>query len=86
MFHATDLVANRIVSYSVMSVFVSVCLCVFLSAREHSQDISGTTRPIFTRLLCALTMSVAWSSSGEHAMCYVLLGPDLQNILRQSYD
>jgi len=37
-----------------------VCLCVCLSVR---QDISGTTRAIFTKFLCMLPMSVARSSS-----------------------
>ena len=40
---------------------MSVCLCVCLSVRE---DISGTTRAIFTKFLCVLPMSVARSSSG----------------------
>ena len=38
-----------------------VCLCVCLSFRE---DISATTRAIFTKFLCMLPMSVARSSSG----------------------
>jgi len=38
-----------------------VCLCVCLSVR---QDISGTPRAIFTKLLCMLPMSVARSSTG----------------------
>jgi len=42
-----------------MSVSVSVCVC--LSVRGH---IFGTTFPIFTNFLCALTMAVARSSSG----------------------
>jgi len=42
-------------------VCVCVCLCVCLSVRE---DISGTTRAIFTNFLCMLPMSVARSSSG----------------------
>ena len=37
------------------------CLSVCLSVRE---DISETTRAIFTNFLCVLLMSVAWSSSG----------------------
>jgi len=41
----------------VMSLFVSVCV----SVRE---DVSGTTRAIFTNSLCMLPMSVARSSSG----------------------
>jgi len=38
-----------------------VCLCVCLSFHKY---ISGTTRVIFTNLLCTLPMSVDWSSSG----------------------
>ena len=38
-----------------------VCLSVCLSVREV---ISGTTRTIFTKFLCVLPMSVAWSASG----------------------
>ena len=39
-----------------------VCLSVCLSVRE---DISGTTRAIFTTLLCMLLMTVAPSNSGR---------------------
>jgi len=42
------------------SVCLFVCLSVCLSVR---QDISGTTRAIFTKFLCVLPMSVARSSS-----------------------
>ena len=42
-----------------------VCLCVWLSVRE---DISGTTRAIFTKFLCMLPMFVARSSSGMVAI------------------
>jgi len=38
-----------------------VCLSVCLSVRE---DISGTTRAIFSNFLCVLLMSVARSSPG----------------------
>ena len=48
-------------------VCLSVCVC--LSVREH---ISGTTRPIFTKFLCMLPMSVARSYSGGVATRYVL--------------
>ena len=40
---------------------MSVCLSVCLFVHE---DISGTTRAIFTNFLCVLPMSVARSSSG----------------------
>ena len=50
---------------------VSVCLCVCFSVRDH---IFGTTRPIFTKLLCMLSLAVARSSSGGVAICYVLHG------------
>ena len=43
----------------------SVCL----SVREH---ISGTTRPIFTKFLCMLLLSVARPSSGGVAVRHVL--------------
>ena len=48
---------------------VSVCLSVCLSANDH---IFGTTRPIFTNLLCMLPMTVAWSFSGGVVIRYVL--------------
>jgi len=47
-----------------------LCVCVCLSVRE---DISGTTRAIFTNFLCMLPMAVARSYSGIIAICYVLL-------------
>jgi len=40
---------------------VCVCVCVYLSVRDH---IYRTTRPIFTKFLCVLPMAVARSSSG----------------------
>jgi len=40
----------------VMSVSVFLCLCVCLSVGDH---IFGTTRPIFTNILCMLPMAVA---------------------------
>jgi len=40
-----------------------VCLCVCLSVCE---DISGTTRAIFTKFLCMLPISVARSSYGKY--------------------
>jgi len=40
---------------------VCECVCVCLSVRA---DISGTIRTIFTKFLCMLPLSVAWSSSG----------------------
>ena len=43
------------------AVDVYVCLSVCLSVRE---DISGTTRAIFTKFLCMLPMSVPRSSFG----------------------
>jgi len=50
-------------------VTVSVCLCALLSVRDH---IFGTTRPIFTKLLCIVPMAVARSSSDAVAIRYVL--------------
>ena len=46
-----------------VSVCLSVCIdvCVCLSV---SDNIFGTTRPIFTNFLCMLAMAVARSSSG----------------------
>ena len=43
-------------------VLCRVCLSVFLSVHE---DISGTTRAVFTKFLWMLPMSVAWSFSGR---------------------
>jgi len=42
-----------------------VCLCVY-------EDISRTTRAMFTNFVCMLPMAVAWSSSGIVAICYLL--------------
>jgi len=42
---------------------------VCLSVCDH---IFGTTYPIFTKFLCILPMSMARSSSGGVAICYVL--------------
>jgi len=50
-----------------LSVCLSVCVC--LSVRD---DISGTTRPIFTTFLCMLPMAVARSSSDGVVIGYVL--------------
>jgi len=54
-----------------MTVFLclSVCLFVCLFVREH---ISGTTLSIFTIFLCILPISVARSSFGGVAICYIL--------------
>ena len=52
----------------VMTVYVCLSLCVWVSVREH---ISETTCPIFT-ILCMLPMAVARSSSGGVAIRYVL--------------
>ena len=49
---------------------VSVCVSVCLSVRDR---IFGTTRPIFTKFLCMLPMTVARSSSWGAVMCYVFL-------------
>ena len=40
----------------------SVCVCVYLSVREN---ISGTTRAIFTKFLCMLPMAVSRPSSSR---------------------
>ena len=50
----------------VLSVFVSVCL----SVRWHI--FSGTRRPKFHQIFCALTVAVAGSSSSGVAICCVL--------------
>ena len=47
-----------------------VCVCVCLSVCE---DISGTTRTMFTKFLCMLHMAVAQSFSSVVAIHYVLL-------------
>ena len=49
--------------------YVCVCVCVCLSVHE---DISETTRAIFTNYLCMLPMAVARSFSGVVAIRYVL--------------
>jgi len=41
-----------------------VCLCVSLFCLSVREDISGTTRAIFTKFLCMLPMSVARFFSG----------------------
>jgi len=51
----------------VMIVSVTVCLCV--SVREY---ISGTTSPIFNKIVCMLPMAVARPSFGGVAICYVI--------------
>ena len=45
----------------VMSTSVFVCVCVCLSVHEN---ISWTTRTVFTEFLCMLPIAVAWFSSG----------------------
>jgi len=40
-----------------------VCLCVCLQGLSVREDISGTTRAIFTKFFCMLPVSVARSSS-----------------------
>jgi len=50
-----------------LSVCLSVCVC--LSVRDH---IFGTTRLIFTKLLCMLPTAMARSSSGGVVIRYVL--------------
>ena len=47
---------------------VSVCLSVCLPVREH---ISGTTRPIFTKILDMLLVAVARSCVGRVVIRYV---------------
>ena len=47
---------------------VSVCLSVCLPVREH---ISGTTRPIFTKILGMLLVAVARSCVGRVVIRYV---------------
>ena len=42
-----------------------VCVCVCLSVRE---DVSGTTRAIFTKSLCIFSIAVVRSSSGVVAI------------------
>jgi len=53
--------AGAVAKYCDKYVCLSVCLCVCLCIRE---DISGTTRAIFTKFLGMFPMSVARSSSG----------------------
>ena len=50
---------------------MSVCVCVYvcLSVRDH---IFGTTRPIFTKFLCMLSMAVARSFCYGVVIRYVL--------------
>ena len=58
LLHPREWLQSTVIS---MSVCGSVCLSVCLSVHE---DISGTTRAIFTYFLCMLPMSVARSFSG----------------------
>ena len=51
--------AGAVAKYCDDHVCVRVCVSVCLSVRE---DISRTTRVIFTKCLCMLPMAVAWSS------------------------
>jgi len=55
-----------------MSMCVSelVCLCVYVSVRDH---IFRTACPIFTNFLCLLPMAMAQPSSGSIVIRYVFL-------------
>jgi len=63
--HAFGMIAFAVEKYC--DEYVCVCVSACLSVRD---DISGTTRTIFTKFLCMLPMAVARSSSGDFAIRY----------------
>ena len=54
-----------------LCVCVCVCVCVSVSVSlTVRDDISGTTRTIYTDFLCMLPMAAAWSFCGVVAIRY----------------